>query len=189
MKYFVGNIGFNNPDRLSSGESLEDRQERLLTLWDNTVDYDDDVYVVGNVYDFRCLKGLKGNIYIVFGGKNDKKFMLNVVSQISSKRNETYDKGLFTQYLQSQLNVVDVYYESHTLQLVNGQTITLSTDILSETMHSDTFYLAGNMGQLQRCWSNGLNVDLLVNGNQFISEEDVIAISKEVKDKEDSLLF
>lgn len=182
MKYFISDLylsegGLNK----ISGVDSSVHNHFLFTVWNTFITDDDEVYIVGGAGDLSLLSTLNGN-KIVLLGKSDLDIFNQYVSSVSTKRDAILDKEMYQTYCKNEFNVQVLFRDTLEVTLCTNEIVRLCVDYENATM-SKMFTLASGIGNYQRLFGSGLNLNSLVNGYKPVSEYDIISSIRRGKDE------
>ena len=185
MKYFISNLYLSKSGiNKVSGVDSSIHNQFVSTVWNTFITDDDEVYIVGGVGDLSLLSTLNGS-KIVLIGKSDLDSFNQYVSSVSTKRDATLDKEMYQTYCKNEFNVQVLFRDTLEVTLCTNEIIRLCVDYENATM-SKMFTLASGIGNSQRLFGSGLNLDSFVNGYKPVSEYDIISF---IRRGDDGLLY
>lgn len=183
MKFFTSGLYFNDESKSSKRHfnDVNKMNNLIVDNWNSVVTDDDMVYILGNVGDFNYLKALNGEKVVILSDY-DLIFYKNYVESITSVRNELLDNDLFQTYCKNVFNLQAIIYKKSFNTCINHDVdIRLSVDYENEE-YSPLFSIVGNMGQYQRAFKSGINVDMFVNGYFPVSSMEISDIMVNIGD-------
>lgn len=120
-------------------KSIEEHDKAIIKNWNNVVNDDDDVYVLGDLmsgdkeHGINCLKQLKGKIHIVIGN-HDTTNKINLYKELDN--------------VVEIENVIILKYNKYRFYLSHYPTVTTNHE---ENLHSALFNLYGHTHQTNSC--------------------------------------
>ena len=174
MKYFISNLYLSkNGINKVSGIDSSIHNQFVSTVWNTFITDDDEVYIVGGIGDLSLLGQLNGTKTVLLS-KSDLDMFNHYITSVSSKRDTILDKEMYQTYCKNEFNVQVLFKDTLDVTLCTGESVRLCVDYENATM-SKLFTLASGVGNSQRLFGSGLNLDSFVNGYKPVSEYDIIS--------------
>lgn len=185
MKFFTANIDLNDDKKTVElhYNSTIDMNQCIIKNWNYNIGNSDEVYIIGGVGDFSYLNELKGKKYLLLNDK-DMNFYKKYINSVSTIRKDKYDREMFKIYCKNKYDIKRISFDgSVKCKSYTGRIYRMTTHYDDEIVDKEVFNLVGNIGKNQKLFSNGVNVDISVNGMVPLSEIDIEKMIKEELDK------